>query len=500
MAADGVRSINQYRGTAQNRVRNATVLATALSVAVAILLFAFPPGWLAVLFCVGVAFTMVTWWRPVLGVALVLLPTLLFEQFEIGVYRPLTLLVPFFSSASATMANGGFKASPLEVMLAIVAGVVTLKAILGKAPVRPNPLSVPVAVLSASLVAWLAYGLLAGGALSVAVWELRAPVYFCLVVLIVPQVLASERDVRLLLWVAIAAIGAKSLQGVWNYFAILQISATDTQGVAAHEDAVFMAWMVVFLVALLLYRTSPKQRAVLLAFTPFMAFTFVKADRRAAYAALGVGLVVLAALVMTDRTRREPIVKWVVPVLLAVALTVAVGWDLSGPIGFPARVVRSIVAPQTAEDIGSSHYRVVEELNLMQSIRARPLMGLGFGRPFQQPGQNGIAILKWEFADVIAHNSVFWIWAVMGTLGFALFWAVFGGLIAFGGVVFRTSTPAYHKAVAGLVTAAVAMQLIVSTVDLQLTYARNMVFLGVLVGMLATLPALENAEVASASE
>jgi len=489
MASDLANSVDYYRVEARSRERYAVLFAFGLSVVAAVLLIASPPGWLAVTLCAGIAFALVTWYRPVVGVGLVLAPTLLFEQFDFAVFRPLTAQVPFFAAASNITGGGGVKASPLEILLVTVAVIVLLRVTVGRKDTRRNPLATPVLVFVAGMVAWTLYGLLVGGALNVAVWEVRALSYFCLLAIVVPQTIDSERDARLLLWVAICLIGLKSAQGLWNLFIVRQNDLM-VRSITSHEDAVFIAWMAVFLIALLVYRAGGRQRHVLIALSPIMALTFVKTDRRAAYVALALGLVILLVLVATDRDRRAVIVKRGLPILVAALLIVGVGWSVPGPLGAPAAVVRSIVAPDNPEDAGSSFFRVIEELNLMQSIQANPVVGIGFGRPFQQPGQNGIAILNYELANVIAHNSVFWIWAVMGTLGFALFWVMVGSFIAFGGIAFRSSSDPYAKAVAGMVTAAVAMQVIVSFVDLQLTYARNMVFLGVLVGILAALPSL----------
>lgn len=494
MAADTSNSIDSYTVAARNRRRSAVLFALTLSVAIAALLLAFPPGGVAVAVCAGAAFVVAAWYRPVLGVALVLAPTLLFEQFEFALFRPITMLVPFFANIADIVGGGGLKATPLELMLATVAGLVGVQIALGRRSMRPNPLGLPVFVFTVGLAGWLLYGLLTGGSLTVALWELRGLAYFCLLVFVVPHVLSDERDVRLLLWVPIVMIGVKAVQGVWNYGVVLRDDVVDVRSITAHEDAVFIAWMVVFLLALLLYRTAPKQRTVLLVLSPVMAFTFVQTDRRAAYVAMAVGIVVLAVLVATDRKRRGLMVAVGLPILLAILLVVGVGWNMSGLLGAPASVVRSIVAPDDPTDAGSSYYRVIEETNLFESIQSNPILGIGFGRPFQQPGQNGIAVLSYELANVIAHNSIFWLWAVMGTLGFALFWVMIGSLIVFGCVAFRTSEAPYTKAVAALVTAAITMQVIVSFVDLQLTYARNMVLLGVLVGILSALPSLQKVE------
>jgi hypothetical protein len=365
--------------------------------------------------------------------------------------------------------------------------------------VHENPMAVPVSAFVGALAVWAFYGLVSGGVMTVALWELRALAYLCLLVFLVPQVISSERDVRLLLWVAIATVATKAAQGAWNYAVILGGDLRGVRSVTGHEDALFIGWMFVLLLALLVNRAAPAQRAVLLAASPLMAFTFVVTDRRAAFVALAIGVAVLVAIVATDRTKRALLVSVCVPVLLAGSFVTLAGWNSAGPLGAPARAIKSIYAPDSKEDVDSSYYRRAEEVNLVHAVELSPMIGLGFGRPFQVPGQGGIPDVGFSLENVIPHNQVMWIWAKMGTIGFGLFWVMVGGIIAYAGVAFRSLSDSYARAVAALVMAAVAMQIVVSYVDLQLTYARNMVFLGVLVGVLMRLVALSEEEAADAS-
>jgi hypothetical protein len=490
MAADLAGSIDHYRQSARRQSRTSVVLALLLSLAAGALVLAFPPGWIAVLLCAGVAFVIATWHRPVVGIAVVLGITLLFEQFDFALFTPITRRVPFFDNASRFTGLKGLEASPLEFLLVIIVLIVLLQATLRRWPIRENPLALPAVLFSVALALWLVFGMVSGGQLTIAFWELRGLAYFCLLVFVVPQTVLAMNDVRMLLWVAIAVVSVKAAQGIWNYAVILRGDIGAVRSITSHEDALFIAWMVVFAVGLMLYRTAPAQRWTLLIASPLMAMTFILTDRRAAYVALAIGLVVLVSLVATDSSKRILLLKAGIPVLLVFAFVVAAGWNSSGPLGLPAQAIKSIAAPESKEDADSSYYRRAEEVNLIHAIEDNSMVGLGFGRPFQTPGQGGIVNIGFSLADVIPHNEVMWIWAKMGTVGFGLFWVMIGSIIAFGGVVFRATREPYAKVVAALVTSAVTMQIVVSYVDLQLTYARNMVFLGVLVGILSCLPRL----------
>lgn len=495
--AETVQTVTAYEESARRKARSALLAVTAVSIVLAVLILAFPPGFYPALAVAVVGLMVATWFWPVIGVAVVLGLTLLFEQYDFATFTPITRTVPFFENAANFTGIEGFVVTPLEILLVCVAAVVLVQAVGKVRPMRENPLALPVFLFTAALAIWFLYGVVSGGDVKIALWEIRALAYLCLLVFVVPQVVATPRDVSVLLWVAILMVGVKAAQGAWNYFVVLGGDMAGERSVTGHEDALFMAWVMVFLVALLTYRTGRGQKVALAVLTPLMLATFVVTDRRAAYAALAVGLGTAAVLIATDRSRRVRIVKAAVPLFVAGVFVIMAGWNASGPLGMPAETLRSIIAPENQEDIDSSYYRAAEEINLIHAIESEPIVGLGFGLPFQSSGQGGIVDVGFTLENYIAHNEIVWIWAKMGTVGFAIFWVMFGSIIVFGCVAARTLRDPYLRAVAILVTCAVVMQIVVSYVDLQLTYARNMVFLGVLIGILCRLPALDLARTAA---
>jgi len=491
--SDGIPTAQSYETSAIHRDRRTVLLLVALSCVLAVWILSSPPGWYPAFVVAFGGFIVATWVRPVFGLGTVLGLSLLFEQYDFAYFTPITREVPFFENVSVITGIDGLEFTPLEILLVVVSVVVLVQVVTKARQIRENPLALPVFVFVVALGLWFFYGLVAGGAVKTALWELRALAYFCLLAFVVPQVIAGSKDVSALLWIAIVAVGVKAVQGAWNYFVVLARDMTNIRSVTGHEDALFMAWMAVLAVALLIYRSGHAQKVALIAVAPVSLLTFVVTDRRAAYAALVLGLMTAAVLVATDPARRRLVVKIVVPVCIAGAMIVVGGWNAGGVLGRPADIIRSIVAPESQEDIDSSYYRAAEEVNLIHAIESSPLVGIGFGRQFQASGQGGIVDIGYTLADYIAHNQIIWLWAKMGTIGFAVFWTMMGGIIAFGCLAFRTIEEPYLRSVALLVVCAVVMQLVVSYVDMQLTYARNMVFLGTLVGLLSRLPALDGA-------
>ena len=135
------------------------------------------------------------------------------------------------------------------------------------------------------------------------------------------------------------------------------------------------------------------------------------------------------------------------------------------------------------------------------------LAGMGFGKLFvfggkgddEKRGEKEKAELPSLPAPIvyfIAHNQILWIWAMSGIIGFVAFWFFATFAVAHGTRLARTLQTPYLKAVAALATLHVCMQMLVSYGDQQLTEYRTTVYLGLLLGTLVRLPAIERREAA----
>ena len=121
--------------------------------------------------------------------------------------------MPFFDNLS-NFTPFKFPVAPLELMLVMVTAVTMARLLVYRERLQKNPISVPV-VLLRSLPDGLAgvWALISGGTLKVALWELRGTR------LLLPARSrraaddSSDRDVSLLIWVAILGVDAKGDPG-----------------------------------------------------------------------------------------------------------------------------------------------------------------------------------------------------------------------------------------------------------------------------------------------
>jgi hypothetical protein len=485
-------SVEIYRLRAHSRETAGALVLTAMSAVAAYLVFEYPPGWYALLFCGVVAFVIVTWYRPVAGIAVILGITLLTEQVNFADFVPFTRELQLYDNLSNITPFSGVLANSLELMLVAVLVTVLVRVVVKRERGwKHNPLVGPVLAFACALVVWLVLGMMRGGETNIALWELRALTYYCLLALLVPQLIENRSDVELLMWTAIAFITFKAFQGLYNYAVVLKGDLSGVQAITGHEDALFFAFVLILLAGLAAYQASKGKLALLLLAAPVIGFTFVATDRRVAYVALALGLMIFAAMLLSDKSKRKLVAVVGIPILIAMVLVLAAGWNSAGAIGRPARAIKSITSPSSTEDIQSNQYRKVEEFNLIVTIKQSPFIGIGFGRPYQMAGK--LDKITFTLASFIPHNEIFWLWAKMGTIGFAVFWSMVAFIVAYSVAAFRTLKDPYYRAIVAAVAALVAMQMIVSYADLQLTFARNMVLLGVMVGVLSRLVDLDEA-------
>jgi hypothetical protein len=244
------------------------------------------------------------------------------------------------------------------------------------------------------------------------------------------------------------------------------------------------------LAALAIYQRHHRQVKVMLYLLLPLIFTLLATKRRIGFIVLALGLMVVVGSLLQGR--RE-LLKKIGPAALAlVVVYFIIFWNAQGALGQPVRAFRSQFGQASERDRLSNEWREAEKKNIAFNIEQSPVLGLGFGQPYQfvvfQGNLDETGFVYWRY---ITHNAIFWVWMTMGLGGFVAFWNVLGSGIALGLVTFRRLNDGYLKSLALLAVGMIVMQIYFSYGDLGLTYARNMIYLGCLLGMIVRLPALE---------
>lgn len=421
---------------------------------------------------------------------------LVFDQFRIPGAEPITLKVAYFRNIKEIPYVPSFAAAvinPLELHLLLLLFVWFVVAAVKK-ELKPVPVlvSTPAILFFVGMLGFLAYGLQQGGEVLPALWEVRALFYFGIVYFFTPQVIRTKEQIHALLWICIAAISIKAFQGLARFVAF-GFSTAGFPTLTNHEDPVFMLSLIVFLFALVVVNSDTNQRWALLFLLLPLLLGFYVAQRRAAYAAIAPAFACLIAAL--PRRERWVFIKTVFPILAAVALYVFIFWESESRLAAPVRLVKTGLSldPETAgERYYSNLYREIEKYDLARTVQRAPVVGIGFGNKYDQPIP--LVDIPFPLRDVIPHNQVLWLLVKTGAVGFFLFWFFLNGFaVSAVQTILQTRDP-YLKAVCMLALVAVVNQVVVSYFDLQLTYYRNMVYLGMLMGLVSSVAMINKSQ------
>ena len=340
------------------------------------------------------------------------------------------------------------------------------------------------------------HGLASGGDLKITVVEVRPFWYFFESYLLAYNLITRKRDLYAFFWLVIIAAGVKGLQGVYIFLVVLHGSLTGNS-IMSHEESFFcIALILLVILFCLYYRYRPQLYAALLAL-PCEVVTLIANQRRTDYIALLLGLVMALALVfvMKPEVRKFLAVAVLLTAILGTSYILAFS-SSSGLFAAPARGIVSIFNPaDSSVKADSNLYRTVEDYDLVSTVKQSPLIGLGFGKPYSEPIPlitifPGILAADMYYA-YIPHNTIFWVWMRLGAIGFSSFWYLIGAAIVRGCLIARQLKDRYLQLIAIYVIGVIAMEIVVAFGDYQLFVFRNVIYVGLLMGILMKLPTLD---------
>jgi hypothetical protein len=435
----------------------------------------------------------ITFYRLDWGFLLFIGMVLGFDQFEIPGFESLTYKISYFANLKTITylprLNSGV-VNPLELHLALLFFVWFLVICVRK-DVKLN--RIPVWFASTTTFLWLIVsfvsGMRSGGDFMAALWEARALFYLGLMYFFVPQIIKTREQIQAFIWVCIIAISFKALEGA-SRFVRLGFGLGGYDALLTHEDPVFIITMMILLLGLLVFGVQSSQKKFLSwLFVPLL-LGFYAANRRAAYASLGVSILAFAVLLPKEQILRFS--KVAVPVVLVLALYTAVLWDSSSNWATPIQQIRSGFEEDEAKlgerNYYSNLYRRLEDYNLAVTIQNAPVLGIGFGTRYSQPLT--LARISYTMRDYMAHNNVIWLFVKIGAIGFFLFWFFIDGFACLGGSTLSRLKDPYLQVVCTVIIVAVISQIVAAYFDLHLVRYRTMLYMGALMGLL---PALETA-------
>ncbi|MBI5472060.1 MAG: O-antigen ligase family protein [Ignavibacteriae bacterium] len=439
-----------------------------------------------------IAFVVVSIFRPSISLYLLVFFTLAVEQivFDYG----WTAGIPYHRNLNNIFPSlTGVAINPLELhFLCIIAGLILRFIIIKEERVRVIAWK-QLWLYIGSILFFVAYGVYKGGEFLPALWEIRSIMYLVLLMVIVPQVIRTESQVRHMIWAIIAGLGSRAIE-VTRHFAGADFSiAKSGGGWGNHEDAGMQASMLVFILAMRLYKADKKQNWALTFLLPLIVIAIIASDRRTAYPVLAGALVLFGVLQPPAIQKKIMSIGWKLGIVFIVYCAVFWNSRSDSILVMPVKNIKSGIAgddqAQAAESYTSNLYRNVENWDLQKMITERPLLGTGYGVKidYYMP-----IPLLWDLGFYIPHNQILAVMAKTGMVGFTIFVFFYLSVIAEIGFAFgKLIEEKYFHAVLVLAGAAVVNHLVFSSFDIILTYSRTNVYLGALLGVASTVIALQ---------
>ncbi len=262
----------------------------------------------------------------------------------------------------------------------------------------------------------------------------------------------------------------------------------------AHDSVIYMMAATVGVAAwLLANRSRPKPWWLFLIAAVLVTATLMTGRRSGTL----VGMVGGAALLFTyypGHKLRATVLT--IAALVAMSLYLAAFWNAEyGALAQPARAIESQLTP-SARDDSSDTYRDIERYNLMQTIRANGITGIGFGQQFYQYQPLPDLTSFWPLQRYTAHQNVLWLWLKVGLAGLTTIIAVF--VLAINRSLRTISAEGFDSfqgTVFVCIYVALLMCLCFATVDVLFADSRSMVVLGLILAFAFQQPPREEGKI-----
>lgn len=357
-----------------------------------------------------------------------------------------------------------------------------------------GPLLLPYLAFFACVAWGIVHGMTTGGNFKIMVNEVRSFWYLFLGYLLAYNLINSKKHLRTFFWFIIICAGIKALEGVYIYVFIIHGDLEHNHQIMSHEESYFWIAILLLITLFSLYHKYKAQLYTSLLITPFLLLSLVANNRRADFVALVIGLLVAWVLIFVIKPEgRKLLVTILFITLIFGGAYVAAFYKGQGGLSTPARAVVSVFYPNQAGDAASNLYRDVEDYDLRFTVKLNP-MGLGFGKPFLEPVLLPDISALDPIYTYVPHNTVYWIWMRLGPIGYLAFWYLLGAIVIRGCIAARQLQDRYLKLIAIYVVVMVVMEVIVAFADYQLFFYRNVLYIGMLAGLLVRLPQIDKAE------
>jgi len=207
---------------------------------------------------------------------------------------------------------------------------------------------------------------------------------------------------------------------------------------------------------------------------PILVAGMLANNRRLVWVELGVSLAVLLAMNPRGRATRG-LLRGVVYCLPVILLYVAVGWNSGSKLFAPVRTLRSMSDSNIDR---STLYRDSENYNLVYTFRESPVVGTGFGHPFElavQLDDISKGFREWRY---LPHNSILGLWAFTGAIGFSGLWLAIGVGLLLAARSYQFASSSDHRIAAAAAMTAIVIYIMHCWGDIGFTEQKSIFLVG----------------------
>jgi hypothetical protein len=279
-----------------------------------------------------------------------------------------------------------------------------------------TPMRLALAVSLLTVVVECLNGFRLGGDLQMAKIQVQDFLLVLLTAYLMAASLRGIRDYRTLGGLIILAACAKALLALYVY----RIITPHPDCPLTHGDSLLFTCAAFMLIARFAENPVRRNGVLTVVTLPLLLVGIFANNRRLAWVELAASVVALYFF-----SRRTPLKRFVTKGMLValplILLYVTAGWNSGSRVFAPVKVFRSV----TDSDVdASTMFRDLENYNLLYTLRIKPIIGTGFGIPFDEVVTTP-DISSFKEYRFMPHNSILGLWCYTGVIGFTGLFMVF---------------------------------------------------------------------------
>jgi hypothetical protein len=254
--------------------------------------------------------------------------------------------------------------------------------------------------------------------LPLAPWKLRNLLHPILLALLFVAAYRGPRDLRLVGRILVFAACARAVLAIVVQRVAVSLTGGPYAHATSHGDSVLFAVAAFILLIDLLERPDRHRVIRTILVLPLIVAGTIENDRRLVWVMIAL-MFTTAYVVLPMRGWKRAMSRAVLVALPVLAIYAVAGWNSQSRFFAPLRTFRSV--SDTSVD-RSAYWREVENWNIVESMRASPILGTGLGGEYTEHMPNDDVSQGFKEFREWPHNTVLGLLLLMGLIPFWATW------------------------------------------------------------------------------